>query len=278
LGVVRIPAGDGLTLVAGEFGRGGDPVVLLAHGGGQCRHVWTETAERLAAARYHVYALDSRGHGDSERPATPRYEMEDLARDFEAVARWSLAREGRPPHYVGASFSGLAGLVAAGRINQDVFASLTLVDVTPTYDESVVLKSRAFFIRTAKEGFSTEAEAARALGLKSGNPNVGKMMRQEADGRWYWRWDPAFAECIHFNQPTQNLCQAAAAAVSLPIHLIRAGRSEFVTDDTTAAFLALTPHLQVTVLPDHRHVVSGDPDGVYANAMLSFLERVSGRA
>lgn len=277
MGMVRVPAGDGLTLAAGEFGKDGDPVVLLAHGGGQSRHVWTETAERLAASDYHVFALDSRGHGDSDWPAAPRYELEDFGRDFDAVARWRLALDGRPPHYVAASLAGLAGLIAAGTLNRSAFASLTLVDVTPTYDEDALVKARSLFLRTAQDGFATEAEAARALGLQPGNPKIGMMMRREADGTWRWRWDPAFAACIHHDQPAQRRSEAAARNVSVPVHLIRAGRSEFVNDETTAAFLALTPQLRVTVLPDHRHVVTGDPEGVYADAMLPFLESVSGR-
>jgi len=68
------------------------------------------------------------------------------------------------------------------------------------------------------------------------------------------------------------LCKAAAAALSIPVHLIRAGRSEFVDDEAAEAFLELTPHLQVTVLTEARHVVTGDPHGIYADAILKFLE------
>jgi pimeloyl-ACP methyl ester carboxylesterase len=274
---VCVPAGDGLTLAAEGFGNDGNPVVLLAHGGGQCRHVWADTAARLAASGYHVFTLDSRGHGDSDWPDPPRYEPDDFARDFEAAARWRLEVDGRPPHYVGASLSGLAGLIAAGLLNQAAFASLTLVDVTPTYNEDALLKARTLFARTAEEGFATEAEAARATGVAPGSAQLGKMLRREAGGRWRWRWDPAFAECINHDERTQRRCKAAAQALSLPVHLVRAGRSEFVDDETTAAFLALTRHLQVTILPDARHVVTGDPEGIYANAILTFLDGVSGR-
>jgi pimeloyl-ACP methyl ester carboxylesterase len=277
MATVRIAAGDGLTLAAEEYGGAGDPVVLLAHGGGQCRQVWAETAERLSAACFHVFTLDSRGHGDSDRPDPPHYALDDFARDFEAVARWRTELDGRPPHYVGASLSGLAGLIAAGLLSQGSFASLTLVDVTPTYDASALVKARALFARTAEEGFATEPEAARAVGLESGNPKVGQMLHWATDGRWRWRWDPAFAAWIDHDEPTQRRCEAAAKALSIPAHLIRAGRSEFVNDETTANFQALTPHLRVTVLPEFRHLVTGDPKGSYANAILPFLEGVSGR-
>lgn len=273
---VQIPVPGGLSLTAGVFGNDGDPVVLMAHGGGQCRHVWTETAVRLANAGFHVLALDSRGHGDSTWPSPARYQLDDFAGDFEAVARWRLGLDGRPPHFVGASLSGLAGLVAAGLMNPAAFASLTLVDVTPTYDESALVKARELFRRTAGQGFSSDEEAARALGVSVGSPKVAEMLRRGGGGRWYWRWDPAFSDFIRHDEPTQSRCQAAAAALSIPAHLIQAGRSEFVTDTTVADFLALAPHLHVTVLTDARHVVTGDPEGLYADAMLPFLESVRG--
>ena len=48
-------------------------------------------------------------------------------------------------------------------------------------------------------------------------------------------------------------------------------------DETVAAFRAVTPHLQVKTLADARHVVTGDPEGAYANAILNFLEDAAGR-
>jgi alpha-beta hydrolase superfamily lysophospholipase len=52
-------------LRADVFGDEGQPVLLL-HGGGQTRHAWRNTAARLARAGWVAYALDQRGHGDSE--------------------------------------------------------------------------------------------------------------------------------------------------------------------------------------------------------------------
>ena len=61
----------GLTLVADEWNRGADaaadrPTILMLHGGGQNRFSWKNTGQVLADEGFHVVALDSRGHGDSE--------------------------------------------------------------------------------------------------------------------------------------------------------------------------------------------------------------------
>lgn len=48
-----------------EWGESG-PTVLLLHGFLEHAHTWHLVAPRIAEAGYHVYALDWRGHGDSE--------------------------------------------------------------------------------------------------------------------------------------------------------------------------------------------------------------------
>ena len=48
-----------------EWGDPGSPPVILLHGGNQSAHSWDLVSLHLAD-RYHVLALDQRGHGDSE--------------------------------------------------------------------------------------------------------------------------------------------------------------------------------------------------------------------
>jgi pimeloyl-ACP methyl ester carboxylesterase len=61
----RFVGAQGNTLVGDVFGYRG-PVVLLLHGGGQTRHAWQRTARAIAGAGMTAYAVDQRGHGDSD--------------------------------------------------------------------------------------------------------------------------------------------------------------------------------------------------------------------
>jgi alpha-beta hydrolase superfamily lysophospholipase len=74
---------SGNRLIADVFGESG-PSVLLLHRGGQTRHAWRKTAERLAQAGWTAYALDQRGHGDSEWVAEAAYAFADFADVAEA--------------------------------------------------------------------------------------------------------------------------------------------------------------------------------------------------
>src|ERR1700742_456815 len=76
---------SGIKLVADEWNRDADtarrPSILMLHGGGQNRHSWKNTGQILADSGYHVVALDSRGHGDSDRAPHGDYDIETLTAD-----------------------------------------------------------------------------------------------------------------------------------------------------------------------------------------------------
>src|SRR5262249_58925724 len=107
------PGAAGTRLVAGVWGEGGPPVLLL-QGGGQPGHSWRETAGRLAATGSVAYALDQRGHGDSDWVADGAYAFPDFAADATAVADVLAARAARAPVVIGASLGGIAAMLAEG--------------------------------------------------------------------------------------------------------------------------------------------------------------------
>jgi pimeloyl-ACP methyl ester carboxylesterase len=75
------------------------PLVLL-HGGGANAHWWDHLAPAFAD-RFHVVALDFRGHGDSDHPAA--IEAGAFARDLDALLEHLGARE---PVLMGHSMGG----------------------------------------------------------------------------------------------------------------------------------------------------------------------------
>ncbi|MGB6123966.1 MAG: SDR family oxidoreductase [Gordonia sp. (in: high G+C Gram-positive bacteria)] len=84
--------GDGFDLAAFSYGSAGKdtadkPVVLLIHGWPDTHHLWDNVAPQLAE-KYRVYAYDTRGFGESDRPtAVADYRLDTLAQDMLAVAR-----------------------------------------------------------------------------------------------------------------------------------------------------------------------------------------------
>jgi pimeloyl-ACP methyl ester carboxylesterase len=81
--VERRVAVSGVTLRVREWPGDGPPILLL-HGLASNSRIWDDVAARLAG-RFHVAAIDQRGHGLSDRP-TDGFGFEKVAGDVKAVA------------------------------------------------------------------------------------------------------------------------------------------------------------------------------------------------
>jgi len=110
-----------------DFGGEGPPL-LAHHANGFCAGLWAPVAERLRQ-RFHVLALDARGHGDSSHPEDPgAFEWHRFAEDLAAVAAHVAERAGRPLAVgLGHSFGGTATLAAAA-LRPDLFERVVCVD------------------------------------------------------------------------------------------------------------------------------------------------------
>ena len=103
---------------------GAVPLILL-HGFAQSAASWGEVAPALAADRP-VYAFDLVGHGESERPASPRaYALEAQGDALLVFARHVAATEGAQPAVLGYSMGGRVTLAALRR-DQRAFSAIVL--------------------------------------------------------------------------------------------------------------------------------------------------------
>ncbi len=279
----------GNRLIADVFGEGARTVLLL-HGGGQTRHAWGKTAERLARAGWTAYALDQRGHGDSEWVANGAYAFADFAADATAVADALASRSGERPAVVGASLGGIASLLAEGEAERSgrgsMFSLLVLVDVTPRVDSAGIDKIQGF-MRAHGEGFGSVAEAAEAVAAylphrprPRSQHGLRKNLRLYPDGRWRWHWDPRFLDgprgVASNREGLEEALVAAARRIAIPALLVRGGASELVQEAHAREFLELVPHADYVDVAEARHMVAGDSNENFSAAILGFLGRTAG--
>ena len=278
----------GNRLVADIYGETGPPVMLL-HGGGQTRHAWRHTAEHLARSGATAYALDQRGHGDSEWVADGAYGFADFGTDVTAVASTLTQRGGKRPIAIGASLGGIASLLAEGTAEREgrgpVLSAIVLVDITPRVDRGGVAKVQGFMRERAAEGFATIAEAADAVAAYLPHrkrprslDGLKKNLRLHPDGRWRWHWDPAMLTGERSFAIDHRVLEAAlveaARAITIPALLVRGGSSEIVHEEHMRDFLDLVPHAHAVDVSDARHMVAGDSNDRFSAAVLDFVGRL----
>lgn len=112
-----------------EWGDPSAPSVLLLHGGNQTAHSWDLVSLHLAD-RYHVYALDQRGHGDSEWVRDQDYSPQSMASD----ALGFIEQQGmQSPIIMGHSMGG-GVTMALGAREPLLPRALVFVDVGPSID------------------------------------------------------------------------------------------------------------------------------------------------
>jgi len=271
-----------LKLAQSSFGDPAAPPIIFAHGGGQTRHAWRGAAKALAFEGYRSIALDLRGHGESDRAADGDYSLEAIARDLIEVGE-RVAGGGGRPHIVGASLGGLAAIVAAGVLSRNAFASVTLVDIAPNMDAAGVAKVVEFMGAHIEEGFDSLEQAADVIATYLPNrprpkdmEGLRKNLRQDNDGRWRWHWDPAFITGVMRRSAIARTgdLEQAVRDIRVPLHLIRGRMSELVSEDSVTAFRSLAPQAHFTDVAGARHMVAGDRNDVFTEAVASFLRQI----
>jgi pimeloyl-ACP methyl ester carboxylesterase len=277
---VSFRGAEGLTLVGDEWNRGAEsaadrPTVLMLHGGGQNRFSWKNTGQILADAGLHVVALDSRGHGDSDRSPEANYSVEMLCADTLEV----LDQIGRPVALIGASMGGLTGILVAREAGPRRVTQLVLVDVVPRFEKGGSARIRDFMFKHV-HGFDTLEQAADAVAAylphrtrPKSHEGLKKNLRHR-DGRWYWHWDPAF-----LTKPSDDpfvradKLERAAVELTIPILLIRGKLSDVVSSEGVQEFLRMVPGAELVELPDAGHTAAGDDNDAFTEAVVGFVSR-----
>ena len=279
LQTVKFRGIDGLTLIADEWNGGGDsadrPSILFLHGGGQNRHSWKNTGQILADEGFHVVALDSRGHGDSDRSPDANYTVDALCADTLEV----VDQIGRPVILIGASMGGMTGILVADRAGPDKVTKLVLVDVVPRYEKDGSARIREFMFSHV-HGFDSLEEAAGAVAeylpyrTKPRSPEGLKKNLRRRDGRWYWHWDPKFLTAP-MDDPFVRVEKLEQAAIDLtiPILLIRGTLSDVVSEEGVKHFLETVPRAEFVELSDAGHTAAGDDNDAFSEVVLKFVNR-----
>ena len=273
---IAFQSSEGFPIAADAYGDPSHDPVLFMHGGGQTRHAWGGAAAALAKHGWYTISMDHRGHGDSGWSEDANYELDYFVEDFHTVQE----QIGRRMVVCGASLGGRTALLGLGGGNQDLTSALILVDIAPKTEPKGVARIQQF-VRANLDGFpdlEAAADAVAAYREHRSRPKdisgLKKNLRLKADGRWYWHWDPKYIDRRDREDPSRvERVREVTPNIKVPTLLIRGGSSDVVSPEGVKDFLELLPTAQFIDVADAGHMVAGDKNDIFTDAVMEFLGR-----
>lgn len=252
----RIAAGP-LALHLLEWGPPGSPTLCLLHGGAAHAH-WFDLVAPGFGDRYHVVALDQRGHGESDWARPAAYATQDFARDLVAVLD---ALGNGPAILVGHSMGGHNAMAFAAWYPERVRA-LVVVDSRPVLpDERLAMMHRRG--ERPMRRYPTAEDAVAAFRLLPRDTvadpallaHVARAGVAADNGRFRYRFDP---EANRVRRPVDNW--RLVDRIVAPTLIVRGERSPVLPRDMAERLRSAIGDSRVVEIPGaYHHLVLDRP-------------------
>ena len=277
---VRQAQVNGLRLHYVDWGETGNPPMVLLHGFSAQARYWDGFAVHMRDA-YHVYALDQRGHGDSEWAES--YGPETMPADLAAfVDGLGIDRFTLVGHSMG---GGVAFRYAADhpeRIERLIIEDSSLPSPDrpplPNSDNSV---QRAL----AKDMFEDEEEIVAHLRRQS--PGVSEerirqvlpqWYRRLDDGRYTFKFDPALRQRLRAAAMDPEQYRRSATelreklkALTCPVLIVRGETSDILSPEAAEDTVAALPNATLVTIPGAGHNVHTENPRAFRAAVRDWL-------
>ncbi|HEY2660492.1 MAG TPA: alpha/beta hydrolase [Caulobacteraceae bacterium] len=241
--------------------------LVLLHGFTGHARSWDVFAEAMSD-RYHVLALDQRGHGESGWAAADQYGVEIMADDLEAFVQ-ALGLK----HFalLGLSMGGLVTIEFAGRRSRPP-TGCVIVDIGPELVQAGSSRIQAN-VRAADTFASREEAFAAARADNSRPPEALHRQRSDAglmrteDARWTYRYDRALRSPRTLRLRDPQTAWRSCANIAAPTLIVRGEVSDILSPQIAERMLQTIPDARLATVADAGHGVPYDaPEGFLAVA------------
>ena len=262
----------GLRLHLLESGAPGRPAVCFLHGGAAHAH-WFDRVTPPFADRFHVVALDQRGHGESDWSRPAAYATGDFAADLLALMeRLGLARMALVGHSMGGHNAMAFAAWHPGRVR-----ALVIGDSRPAIPPERLQHMQARGHRGLRRHATAEAavEAFRLIPRETVADraflaHLARAGLAERDGGWVYRFYPA---CNGSRQPRD--VWPLLPRITAPTLIIRGEWSPILPRETAERMRAAIPRASIVEISGAHHHVTLDQPYAFASALSAFLDTIA---
>ncbi len=222
---------NGLRIHYVDWGNETRPPLIMVHGLDRVARTFDHVATHFRS-RYHVLAVDMRGHGDSDWHPEGKYLVEDHVGDLEGLVSQLRLRD---IVIWGNSTGGRVAQVFAG-LHPDLVAHVIAEDVGPERPQQIS-DNYVRRVKQEEQGWASEEELLAQLRKGAGaseavlGPYVRYGTKRRADGRIIWKRDPNLVKGFVATDLWRFVRQ-----ITSPILYVLGGRSTIVPRETQDDF------------------------------------------
>ena len=257
-----------------EWGDAAAPPVILLHGVTGHARTWDDEARALSAA-WRVFALDQRGHGDSDPAPDGDYTTATLCDDLATfIDSLGLAHV----TLVALSMGGRVAIAYAGRYPSRV-EQLVIIDIGPEIAAGGGGRVGAM-MAGSPERFESVARAIEYA--RTNAPRYTEAMlrhrvehgvRPLAGGGVTWKYDRAIRESIRTGRWRDPIdLWPLWAAITCRTLIVRGAESDILSAEIASRMLAAQPRAELVEIPNAGHTVPGDQPDAFLDVLKKFLD------
>ena len=267
---------NGLRLHYLDWGNAQLPHVLLLHGVRLQAHTW-DMAALLLRDRYHLVAVDQRGHGDSGWTDEAHFADDTFDLMLEDTRQLVDHLGWNKFILVGMSMGGINAMRYAARY-PDRLRALCIVDIAPTVLQDGVLSMEGFKIETETlSRFDDFLDRAHRFmphrPIAQLRYSLLHSLKQLPDGRWTWKQDHRPGAVRH-QTPLAELWNELPK-ISAPTLFMRGAQSNVLTAENARRAAATVPHGKLVTIDPATHNVHSDNPNAFARELHAFLAAVA---
>ena len=263
---------NGLRFHYLDWGNAEAQPLICLHGFTSHAHSW-DTFAAAMRDRYHVLALDQRGHGATDWATDyhPLRRVEDLEAFVAALrlSRFAL---------VGLSMGGWTAFMYAAR-QPSMVERLVIVDIAPEIDPRG--SQRITNNTQAGDVFRDPDEAVGLMRAQNPRPPEAELrartvhnLIQRDDGSWTWRYDVGLRNGTYTIRAAPEEAPATWASlrnITCPTLLVRGVDSDILSPELAQRMLESIPDCRLVEVPDSGHAVPLDNPSGFLKAVQPFL-------
>lgn len=261
-----------ITLNMREGGSG--PLIIFMHGITANAAVWDPILRALQDS-FHVIAIDQRGHGRSDKPASG-YQAADYVRD---VMQLVEVMNGAPALIVGHSL-GARNAIVAGATKPDRIVGIVGIDFTP-FIEAEVFDALDARVKGGDRPFPSYADVVEYLADRYPLMPKDAVERRAQhgyvarDGSFHPLADPAAMAATVVGLRAD--LERAVVDVKPPMLLIRGAKSKLVSPRAFERTLQLRADVQSLVVPGVDHYVPEEAPAIIGDVIRRFAAELQWR-